>query len=290
MNFVDARPFWSSALLERDDIVSWRRRYLENIRHYRQQGRPIYYLDETWVDTREMIDQAAVDAFLNGLATGQEEPSWKSKRLIVLHIGSSDGFVAGGLLCSELERNSAGNYHEMNGDTFYEWFVRILPLLKENAIIVMDNASYHSIKKERFPGKSWKKKDITNWLGSKGEIVGRSIVKAQLLERVDLLKPRYDDDAYYVIDELAKANDKLVLRLPPYHYKLNPIDLAWSPVKHYIRMHNTTFKVEDVRRLLVKGVKRVTAEMWADFVERVIKQEDMFRNIDFVADEKPNQT
>ncbi|CAI6369680.1 unnamed protein product [Macrosiphum euphorbiae] len=26
----------------------------------------------------------------------------------------------------------------MNGDTFYEWFVKTLPLLKPNAIIVMD--------------------------------------------------------------------------------------------------------------------------------------------------------
>lgn len=36
----------------------------------------------------------------------------------------------------------------MNGSTFFEWFVKILPLLKDNAVIVMDNASYHSVKKD----------------------------------------------------------------------------------------------------------------------------------------------
>ncbi|CAI6358942.1 unnamed protein product [Macrosiphum euphorbiae] len=98
------------------------------------------------------------DAFLKGLTTGQKEHSGKGKRLIVLHIGSTDGFVPGGLLCFESKTNSTDYHDEMNGDTFYEWFVRILPLLKENAVIVM----YHSVKKCKIPTMSWKKKILCN--------------------------------------------------------------------------------------------------------------------------------
>lgn len=52
---------------------------------------------KTWVDK---IVNSSRDAFLRGLTTGQTEPSGKGKRLIV-HIGSSEGFVVGGHLCFE---------------------------------------------------------------------------------------------------------------------------------------------------------------------------------------------
>ncbi|XP_050431104.1 uncharacterized protein LOC126839733 [Adelges cooleyi] len=131
----------------------------------------------------------------------------------------------------------------MNGNTFFEWFVKILPLLKENAVIVMDNTSYHSVKKDRIPVMSWKKQDIINWLESKDEIVTQPTIKALLLEKVQTLKSQYDK---YVIDEYAKDNNKTILRLPPYHCELNPIELAWSSVKSYVRTHNNTFKLKDV--------------------------------------------
>ena len=35
----------------------------------------------------------------------------------------------------------------------------------------------------------------------------------------------------YTVDEMVKAAGHEVLRLPPYHCELNPIELAWSQVK-----------------------------------------------------------
>jgi hypothetical protein len=121
LNFEYVRKSRNSALIERNDIVCWRRRYLESIKHYRQLGRPIYYLDETWVNagettTRTWVDntvQSTRDAFIRGLTTGQKAPSGKGKRLIVVHIGSSDGFVAGGLLCFESKKNTQDYHDEM---------------------------------------------------------------------------------------------------------------------------------------------------------------------------------
>uniref|UniRef100_A0A2S2R642 Tc1-like transposase DDE domain-containing protein n=1 Tax=Sipha flava TaxID=143950 RepID=A0A2S2R642_9HEMI len=280
----------NSALLEREDLVTWRRSYLDKIRHYRAQNRPIYYLDETWVNAGETHNKAWLDttvkssrdAFLNGLTTGQKQPSGKGKRLIVLHIGSTDGFVPGGLLCFESKTNSSDYHDEMNGDTFFEWFVKTLPLLKENAVIVMDNASYHSVKKHKIPVMSWKKQAIIDWLESKGEVVKHPIVKNDLMKKVRKISNQYDQ---YVIDEYAKENNNLVLRLPPYHCELNPIELAWSSVKSYVRTHNNTFKLNDVLELLKKGVDHVTPEMWTNFVGHVIKEEDKFWNIEHTTDE-----
>jgi len=290
LNFEYVRKSRNSALIERNDIVCWRRRYLETIKHYRQLGRPIYYLDETWVNAGETTTKTWVDKtvkstrdeFLRDLSTGQKEPSGKGKRLIVVHIGSSDGFVAGGLFCFESKKHTQDYHDEMNGDNFYEWFNNILPLLNENAVIVMDNASYHSVKMDPCPVISWKKVDIINWLENKGEVVDHTKVKSQLLERVQELKPQYD---LYVIDELAKAANKTVLRLPPYHCELNPIELAWASVKNYVRMNNTTYKLQDVRKLLEDGVERVTPDMWKNFVAHVIKEEDKFWHIDVISDQ-----
>lgn len=290
LNFEYVRKSRNSALIERNDIVCWRRNYLETIKHYRQLGRQIYYLDETWVNAGETTSKSwadttvksTKDAFLRGLTTGKKEPSGKGKRLIVVHIGSSDGFVPGGLFCFESKKNTQDYHDEMNGDNFYKWFNKILPLLNENAVIVMDNAPYHSVKKDPCPVISWKKSDIINWLENKGEVVDHTKVKSQLLERVQVLKPQYEQ---YVIDELAKAANKTVVRLPPYHCELNPIELAWSSVKNYVRMNNTTYKFQDVRRLLEEGVERVTPDMWKNFISHVTKEEDKFWQIDVLSDE-----
>jgi len=272
--YVKKNP--NSAFLEREDLITWRRSYLDKIRHYRAQNRPIYYLDETWIDTTVKSSRDA-----RGLTTGQKEPSGKGKRLIVLHIGSTDGFVLGGLLCFESKTNSVDNHDEMNADTFYEWFVNILPLLKENAIIVMDNASCHSVKKTKIPVISWKKQAIVDWLENKGETVTHPVVKNDLMKKVRKIKKQYDK---YIIDEYARDNNKLVLRLPPDHCELNPIELAWSSVKSYVRAHNNTYKLNDVLELLKKGVEHVTPEMWENFVEHVKKVEEQFWDIENITD------
>jgi hypothetical protein len=94
--------------------VIWRNKYLEAIRKYRQQCRPIYYLDEMWVNADDCTQKTWVDntvtshrdTFLKGLTCGTTNPSGKGKRIIVVHIGSDEGFVPGGLLSFESKKNS----------------------------------------------------------------------------------------------------------------------------------------------------------------------------------------
>lgn len=69
----------NSALLEREDLISWRQNYLLKIKHYRAQNRPIYYVDETWVNAGETHSRTWVDttvastrdAHLRDLTTAQ---------------------------------------------------------------------------------------------------------------------------------------------------------------------------------------------------------------------------
>lgn len=280
----------NSALTERNELVEWRRRYLRDIERYREKGRHIYYLDETWVGVSECTSKTWVDttiksqrdAFQKELTTGSVNPSYKEKRLIVLDIGSEDGFVPDALLCFESKKNTSNNYDEINGDIFCEWMEGILSRLKPNSVVVMDNASYHSEKIDKAPSSGSRKADIVKWLTDKGVVIDSPIVIPELLQMVKRLKPQHER---YVIDELAKVHNQIILRLPPYHFELNPIELAWSSVKNHVRMNNSTQKLQDVKQLITEGVNRVNSDMWKNFKLHTKKKENFFYEIDFIIDE-----
>lgn len=61
--------------------------------------------------------------------------------------------------------------------------------------------------------------------------------KEQQLQMAYLEKPKYDK---YIIDKEANLHNKTVLRLPPYHCELNPIELVWAQVKTYVSGKNKT--------------------------------------------------
>jgi len=56
-------------------------------------------------------------------------------------------------------------------------------------------------------------------------------------------------------------------------------------VKNHVKYNNTTFKLNDVQKLLVDGVNLVTPDMWANFVRHTIKVEDKLFNIDFITED-----
>ncbi|RVE40115.1 hypothetical protein evm_015235 [Chilo suppressalis] len=131
-------------------------RYLTAIKEYRRQGKKIYYQDETWINEGHTTGKVWVDttiesskqAFSKGL-TGLKSRTGKGQRLIISHIGSDEGFVEAGLLIFESKKNSMDYHEELNSECFEEWLKSILPNLKPNAVLVLDNAPYHSRKVEQ---------------------------------------------------------------------------------------------------------------------------------------------
>lgn len=144
-----------------------------------------------------------------------------------------------GACCFESKKNTQDYHDEMNGRTFRDWFKDVLRKLKDNAVIIMDNAPYHSVRKKKFPNSNTWKADIS-WLENKGEVVNATMIIPELIGIVERLRPMYSQ---YVIDEMALEQNKVVLRLPPYHCELNPMELAWSVVKNHVMSINKTFKL-----------------------------------------------
>ncbi|KAM7294381.1 uncharacterized protein ISCGN_023887 [Ixodes scapularis] len=271
----------NSRLIEREDIVAWQQKYLHEIARHRQDGRKIFYLDETWVTAGHTVSKVWVDttvasshdAFMRGLSTGLKQPSGKGQRLIVTHIGSDEGFVDG---CLDVFRGQkTGDYHEeMDGARFEKWFDGVLDKLPTGSVIVMDNASYHSRRLEAVPTTSSRKDDIRQWLTSKKISWDPKMVKKQLLDIVALVKPQH---LKYCVDTAAETAGCTVVRLPPYHCEFNPIELIWAQIKNGVAARNTTFKIVDVGRLLNEEVDKVTTDNWINAVRHVIDIEATFR-------------
>ena len=159
----------------------------------------------------------------------------------------------------------------MSGEHFEEWFHdTLLPKLPERSLIVMDNASYHSRHIE--PTMNSRKGVMQDWLVAHGIEFPEKALKRELYE---LIKLSNVDDKY-AIDEMAKASGHEIVRLPPYHCKLNPIELAWAQVKRYIKKNNKLFTLTHVKELTLDGFTKVGPENWKKLVEHAIKIEDKF--------------
>ena len=66
---------------------------------------------------------------------------------------------------------------------------------------------------------------------------------------------------------MAKAAGHEVVRLPPYHCELNPIEMAWSQVKHYAKSNNRDFTLAALQILVDEGFREVTPQRWSDLIK-----------------------
>ena len=154
-----------------------------------------------------------------GTIGGFHKPSGKGSRLIILHAGGENGWIDGAALVFQCKK-SIGDYHdEMSAVHFEEWLHdSLIPNLQSNSLVVMDNApcAYHELKKAA---------DVL----AKGIEYQESALKRELFQLICASNPK----PKFVVDEMVKAVGHEVVWLPPYHCELNPIELAWSQVKHY---------------------------------------------------------
>ena len=168
----------------------------------------------------------------------------------------------------------------MNAKVFGNWFAKVLLQLEDQAVIVMDNAVYHSRKIEKNPTAAWKKQGIKDWLVNKNIEGENDLLKAELLQIAKEYKPAIN---IYAVDEIAKAQKKLIVRLPPYHCELNPIELIWAEVKDYVAAKNITFKFADVKNLFTEFIARIDSEKWRKCVQHIIeKVETKFLELDSI--------
>jgi len=126
------------------------------------------------------------------------------------------------MLVKDSKTNDEDYHKEMDGFGFLNWFQKcLLPNLQSSSIIVMDNASYHSM--TTIPKSNWKVQAMRDWLISKGIPFQGGNTKKEIW---DIIKRQKNNYSHYVVDQVAKQAGHEILRLPPYHCDLNPIEMV----------------------------------------------------------------
>ncbi|XP_072023475.1 uncharacterized protein [Amphiura filiformis] len=153
----------------------------------------------------------------------------------------------------------------MNAAKYERWFTnQLLPNLKPNSVIVLDNASYHSAQEELLPRKGWRKANIQAWLTKKKIPYGHDMIIAELLKLVDPLRPMYSQKR---VDKLAK----------------NAGHEAWGQTKGDVAANNSTFKLQDVKGLFEEALEKVTPTNWKNYENHVKKiEQEMWEKEDLV--------
>ena len=104
------------------------------------------------------------------------------------------------------------------------------------------------------------KQQIQEWLMAKGIDYTEDAPRNEIFQVICVCSPKPE----YAIDEKAGHE---VVQLPPYHF--NPIELAWSQVKQYIKENNQQFRLAAVKELTYGGFDKVGPAQWKKLIEHV---------------------
>jgi transposase len=129
-------------------------------------------------------------------------------------------------------------------------------------VVVIDNASYHSVRLEKSPSFSTSKAGLQTYLAKNNILFDAYSTKKQL--RKQYVKPTLTNlPVKYEIDRILIGHGIQVLRLPPYHCQYNPIGLAWGYCKTFYNKHITanTNDKNCVEKLWAIALSSYTSEM-----------------------------
>lgn len=161
----------------------------------------------------------------------------------------------------------------MNGTIFETWVnEQLCPALPPHSVVVMDNASYHSVQVEgsKPPVQATRKEEMKRWLQARG-IQGEGVDEMKKPQLYDLVKKEKKGiPPTYRVDTMLEQRGHTVIRLPPYHCDMNPIELIWAELKAYVAKKNETFKAADVECLIAEGMGMIDQASWQKACEHVV--------------------
>ena len=278
VGFVYGKNKRRSTLKEKDYVIAARRRYLrEKLANRQADGtlkRPEVYLDETYLNKNHSTDETW---YFGEDGSWVNKPSGKGPRLIIVHAITRDGWVDGAELVFQAKTSSGNDHGQMDYENFSTWFIdQLLPNIPDHSLIIMDNAKYHNVlTDDTFPTPRSYKYELQTWLKNNYPHLNLhndpSMLKPELYEICKKLAP----PPSFKIDRGAEEQGHRVLRTPPYHCELQPIESCWGVVKNYCRDH-CEFTMASLHKHLRIGFSRVTPSTCQKLIIKVGQQEDVF--------------
>ncbi|MCP4704228.1 MAG: hypothetical protein GY865_06435 [candidate division Zixibacteria bacterium] len=101
------------------------------------------------------------------------------------------------------------------------------------------------------------------------------MLKSELFE----LCSRFAAKPEFLIDSIARKHGHSILRTPPYHPELQPIEICQAIVKNHVAQNNN-FTMKKVRILPDEGFEKVTSKTCERLIKKIYSCEDNFWNED----------
>ncbi|KAF9821303.1 hypothetical protein SFRURICE_005769 [Spodoptera frugiperda] len=121
-------------LIENTDVRLKRILYLKAIKKYRDEGRPIVFVDESYVRSSHTKSKAWSD----GSAQGLKRPISNVQGIVMVHAGSETGFVPNTLLMYK-SGTKTEDFNGMNFEIYEKWVrTQLIPNLSPNSVVVED--------------------------------------------------------------------------------------------------------------------------------------------------------
>lgn len=263
-----------NSLKEQDRIILARREYLRaKLANRELDGtlkRPEVYLDETYINKNH---SCRFTWYLTEEGPMVNKPSGVGPRFILVHAITENGWVDGAQLVFEAKKRT-GDYHgQMNWENFSMWFeTQLLPNIPSNAIVILDNARYHNVlDTDVIPNSSSKKAQLRAWLTRNGYPWREDMLKSELLDLCARLAPAPE----YKLDQIADQHGISILRTPPYHPELQPIETCWAVLKNHMA-DNCDFTMAGLRKRLPEAFAKVTADTCKGIISKVFEQEEKY--------------
>jgi len=260
-------------LKEKDHVVAARHRYLRRKRANRKGEDTIcseVYLDESYVNKNHSNDFVW---YFDDDGPWIQKPTGKGERLIIINAITKDGWVPGAKLIFKSTKKT-GDYHgQMNQELFTKWFKeKLFPNIPKGSLIIMDNAAYHNVlSAHSAPTAKCKKEKIRFWLEQNNIPLSDDCLKVEMVEVLNKIAP----SPTYIFDEIAAKYGHEILRTPPYHPELQPIEICWGVVKNQIA-RNCDFTMANLMAQLEDALSSVTAKTCSGLIKKVRKVEDRF--------------
>lgn len=269
-------------LVEKHTLGNKRIRYLRQIRECRAENRNIYFMHETYMEASDVAKNRD-----RCLRIDLPAKISKTERLVIVHAGAKNGLMNGSFTTIKADYEFGDHFSEVNTPKFQKWVTENLQdKFEPNSVICISSPRHHSIQKHKKPKDMFTTKtDMQNWLKIHNIEFEEDLQKIFLLELIS----KTHSEPVYAVDEALKGIGHTVLRLPPIHADLNPLEYVWEDIRKRLADSHDCASVDDKRKTWMKSYSEYPIaeyQKWVDLVKHTENEYfDMICKFDDIIDD-----